>query len=84
VYQIGEKRTLMDALGINLPYFLFQFCWLAILLAWIAAAVTALVQLRSRSLDDTARVIWAVFIVLMPIGGAVAFWIVQPGKPADS
>jgi hypothetical protein len=32
-------------------------------------------------LDDTARVLWVIVIVLIPLMGALAFFIVSPGKP---
>jgi fatty-acid desaturase len=47
-------------------------------LAWIVCAALALVGLRKYKLSDTARVLWALMIVAVPILGAVAFWIVRP------
>jgi fatty-acid desaturase len=47
-------------------------------LAWIVCGMLALVGLRKYKLSDTARVLWALLIVTVPILGAVAFWLVRP------
>ena len=47
-------------------------------LAWIVCATLALVGLRKYKLSDTARVLWALLIVAVPVLGAVAFWVVRP------
>ncbi len=47
-------------------------------LAWIVCSVVALVGLRRYKLSDTARVLWALLIVAVPILGAVSFWVVRP------
>jgi hypothetical protein len=57
---------------------------LLLLAVWLALAVLALVQLRRRQMADSARGIWAGLIVIVPLGGALAFWIVQPGKTEES
>jgi hypothetical protein len=53
---------------------------LLLIVGWPLLASLALVQLRRRELPETARVIWAVLILLLPIVGALAFWIVRPGN----
>jgi hypothetical protein len=47
---------------------------------WLILALFALFQLRHHELPETARAIWAALILLVPIVGALAFWIVKPGK----
>ncbi|MFO7741758.1 MAG: PLDc N-terminal domain-containing protein [Anaerolineae bacterium] len=58
---------------------LFQVLNLLILAGWLAMAFAALIRLRGRQLDDVARVLWAILIVVVPLLGALAFFIVQPG-----
>jgi hypothetical protein len=41
-------------------------------------SLIALSQLRGRRLDDTATALWALCIVLVPLLGSIAFWIVRP------
>ena len=69
----------MSNMGVSFGYLavvLFNFLLLAV---WVGLAIYALFQLRSRKIDDTARVIWVLAILLIPIFGAVAFWIIKPG-----
>jgi hypothetical protein len=69
----------MNAFGINTAYLLVQ-CALPAL--WLLLSLAALLQLRGRPLPETAVAIWAVFIVVVPFLGALAYLIVQPGKRA--
>ncbi|CUS04781.2 protein of unknown function [Candidatus Promineifilum breve] len=71
----------MDAFGINTGYLLVQ-CALPAL--WLLFSFIALLLLRSRSLPETAQAIWAVFIVVIPFLGALAFLIVQPDNRLDN
>jgi hypothetical protein len=41
-------------------------------------SLIALSQLRGLRLDDTATALWALCIVLVPLLGSIAFWIVRP------
>lgn len=47
---------------------------------WLILAIFALFQLRREDLPETDLAIWAALILLIPIGGAIAFWIVQPSN----
>jgi hypothetical protein len=67
----------MSALGLNTGYLLIQ-CALPAL--WLLFSLFALFRLRGQSLPATALAIWAVFIVVVPFLGALAFLIVQPGN----
>ena len=49
------------------------------LLVYLAFAVPALFHARTRHLDETSRAVWALAIVAVPIMGAVAFAVMQPG-----
>lgn len=48
-------------------------------LIYVAFAGPALWALRSRDLDERARALWALLIVVVPVMGAMAFAIVAPG-----
>jgi uncharacterized membrane protein YhaH (DUF805 family) len=65
--------------------------WTAMLYAWMPMGifylafyllfcVPPLFMLRGRRLDETTRAIWALAIISVPIMGAVAFVILQPGQ----
>jgi len=51
-----------------------------LLLAWPVASIIALFGLRQRQLEEIPRAIWAVLIAIVPLLGAIAFLIVQPGE----
>lgn len=67
----------MQSLGINTGFLLIQ-CVLPAL--WLLFSLFALFRLRRQSLPETAVAIWAVFIVVVPFLGALAFLIVQPDR----
>ena len=50
-----------------------------ILVGWAVLVIVALIRLRRCQLDQIARVLW-VLVLLVPIMGALAFFIVGPGK----
>ena len=70
--------------GMNFGYLFVSLFNLLLLAGWIVLAMLALIQLRRAAVPETARVIWALLIVVIPLGGALAFWIVRPGKREES
>ena len=70
----------MDSIGISFGYLFAMLLNVLLFGGWIILAVLALLQLRRQSMADTARAIWAVLILIIPILGAAAFWIVKPGQ----
>lgn len=65
--------------------------WMAMFLAWLPwtiyyllFTVPALFFLRQRAMEDTARAVWALAIVSVPIMGVVAFAVIQPGRRPDA
>lgn len=51
-----------------------------LLWAWLAATTIALLSLGRRPLAERERVLWALLIVLLPLLGALAFFLVLPGR----
>lgn len=72
----------MDLSPVTLPLFLSQTINLIITLAWLTLMGLALVRLRRLSLSEEAKALWAGLIVIVPFLGALAFWLVAPGKVA--
>jgi hypothetical protein len=65
--------------GINIRFLIVQLLSLSFLLGWIVLSILALFSLRERTkLHATARVLWAILIVCVPVLGAIAYWIVRP------
>jgi hypothetical protein len=71
----------MESVGINLGYLLVQLINLVLLVGWPLLTLLGLFQLRRRELPQTALAIWVVIVLFVPIVGALAFWIVRPGRP---
>ena len=69
----------MEITGIDFGYLLVMLLNLSLFIVWLVAAIYALFKLRKADLPEAARAIWAAVIVLIPILGALAFLIVQPG-----
>jgi hypothetical protein len=65
--------------GIEWTFRLTQASNLLILIGWTEIATVALFRLGRRQLDDVARVLWVIVIVLVPVFGALAFLIARPG-----
>lgn len=68
----------MYPLGLNPIFVVSILVNILVLVSWVVLAIVALQRLRDATLSDLARVVWAIFIVVVPIGGAVALFLVQP------
>lgn len=60
-------------------FFVVQIFNILFWVAWPVLALLALRGLRYVAVQDTARVLWALLILVIPVFGALAFWIVKPG-----
>ena len=70
-------------MAIDITLLLFQILNIALLIAWILLALWALWRLRKEEVSDAAQVIWTVIILLIPILGAVAFFIVRSSSRSE-
>jgi len=52
---------------------------LAILLGWVTLAILCLVRSSRRQMASTAKALWVLIILAIPLLGAIAFLIVKPG-----
>ncbi len=73
----------MQISGINFGYLWVMLFNLLLIVVWIIFAILALFQLRRLEMSETARAMWAALILLIPIAGAIAFWIVRPASRLD-
>ena len=74
---------MLGELGFSGGLLLVQLFNLAILIAWPLLSIVALLRLRRRALEQTPQVLWAVLVIIVPLLGAIAFFVVQPGRPLD-
>ena len=68
----------MDQYGVDFGYLFIQCLSFGLLAGWIILGILALVNLKNRRLEAIPEAIWALMIVLVPVLGAVALWIVNP------
>lgn len=70
--------------AVTSPWSAMLFAWMPMGILYVAFylvfVIPPLFLLRGRRLDDTAQAIWALAIMSVPIVGAVAFVILQPGQ----
>ena len=51
------------------------------ILAWLLPAVIAITRLRRRrNLDETAKAVWVLIILLLPIIGALTYLLMNSGR----
>lgn len=65
--------------GIDWTFRVLQAANVLILAAWLLPVIWALIRLRRRQLDDVARILWMMLVVLVPLVGPLAFLVVRPG-----
>lgn len=70
----------MSSYGVNFGYVLVQCLTLVFLFAWPILSLVALFGMRGRKMDQIAQALWALVVLSIPIFGAVALWILQPGE----
>ncbi len=71
-----------DGSGYGWGIYLIQL--LAFFAGWPVLSIIGLLGLRRRQMAATAQAIWAVVIVVIPIMGTGAFWLVGAGnKPSE-
>lgn len=50
------------------------------LLIWPVLSLIALFSMREQGLEGVQQALWVLIVLLIPIMGAVAFWIIKPVK----
>lgn len=68
----------MHNFGLGFGYFFVQFFSLAALFAWIILVILGLLKLKKQVLPPTAKAVWALVIVAVPLLGALAYLIIKP------
>lgn len=66
------------------PTFSEMLPGMLILFVQLGLAAICLLRLHYRVMDDLAKVLWVLAIVLIPWAGPLAFLLVNPGRSAKS
>lgn len=64
----------MNIAGTDFIMFLLQLACIG----WPVFSLATLLALRHRQLEPVTQALWILIILLIPVLGASAFWIVQP------
>lgn len=70
----------MIDLGLNFGFLAVQILNILVIAAWIGLSIYCLLQLRKLTLSATAKALWTLIVVLVPVVGSVAFLIVKPSE----
>ncbi len=65
----------MEAIGINTGMFITQTL---VVMLFFAIPIISLIDLAKRKLTGIPLAIWAVSIVVAPLMGSIAYWIIRP------
>jgi hypothetical protein len=65
----------MEAIGFSTGTFITQ---VIVIMLLFALPVLSLIDLARRKLTGIPLAIWAVFIVVVPVMGSIAYWIIRP------
>ncbi len=70
----------MTNIGLGFGYLAVSVLYIIIPLAWLILVFIGLYRLKARSLQPTAKAIWALTIAAVPFIGAIAFLIIKPAE----
>lgn len=71
----------MDAIGVNAGFLIVQLLGVALLGGGLVLCGWGLWGLSRRVLPPVAQALWVAIIVLVPLLGPLAFWMIKPGEP---
>ncbi|NOX61575.1 MAG: hypothetical protein GXP42_06465 [Chloroflexi bacterium] len=70
-------------MDINTPYLISQiinFAAFACLLIWPILSLATVLVLKNRDLSPLVKAVWTGIVLMVPIMGAIAFFMINPGK----
>lgn len=65
----------MEAIGINASMLLVQAF---VVILFLGLPIISLIDLARKKLTGIPLAIWAVFIVVVPLMGSIAYWVIRP------
>ncbi|MFZ4658816.1 MAG: hypothetical protein ACOYNY_17510 [Caldilineaceae bacterium] len=71
-------------MAIEFGLLLSQLINLLFLAVWPFGALFALLALRRRRLPAIATALWVALLILLPVLGVIAFWLVNPHNPEEN
>lgn len=68
-----EPQTLTD-------YFLGSLPCLTVVFLWLIPVLIAFARLRKQTLDETAKAVWVLVILVLPVVGPITYLMLFSGK----
>jgi hypothetical protein len=65
----------MEVIGINFGFLFIQLLSIALL---IGLPIVSLIDLSKKKLSGATLALWALLICVVPLLGALAYWIIKP------
>jgi len=75
-----NKEKMMDNFGIS---FLFSIFNILLLVSWVVLSLISLFKIKNQNLSSTAKAIWVLIVICLPIIGAVALFIINPSESIE-
>jgi hypothetical protein len=72
------KEVVLMNLGSSLGFFAVQILNLVLVLGYLFLVILALVRLKHQALSSTAKAVWALIILLIPLIGAIVYLVFKP------
>jgi flagellar biosynthesis protein FliQ len=60
-----------------------QIINIVLLVSWIVLSVISLFKIKNKTLSSTAKAIWVLIVICVPILGAIALFIVNPSESRE-
>lgn len=67
----------------NFAIYVAQIVNILLLVSWIVLSLISLVKIRNSPLSSTAKAIWVLIVICVPILGAIALFIVNPSESTE-
>lgn len=61
-------------------YFLSLIPSLFLILLWLIPALIAFARLRKQTIDETAKAVWVLIILILPVVGPITYLVLFSGK----
>ena len=61
-------------------YFLSLIPSLFLILLWLIPALIAFARLRKQAIDETAKAVWVLIILVLPVVGPITYLVLFSGK----
>ena len=66
--------------NLGLGFMVAQGLNLVLITAWLVMAIVALIKLHKQHLNPTAKAVWALIVLIVPVAGSIVFLAFNPSE----